>query len=230
MKKSDVNELMVGKFQGGENFGFFIPTDRDYYGGDFYVRKENFGLAQDGDKVEARELVVSKGKKPEAKIIKAFGREPQKKPKFVEGIYSGGEGNFGFIDVEGNEKGFFVYGKKKNGAKDGDKVKAEIVDFNGKKEAIVVKIFKTEEEVVIGRYNDKESFGFVIPEKVPPLTPPYQGGEQAPKQKEEKKWTTGDIFIAGSRKNGANTGDRVEVKIIKKGGKNPEGIILKIIN
>ncbi len=232
MKKSDVNELMVGKFQWGENFGFFIPTDRDYYGGDFYVRKENFWLAQDWDKVEARELVVSKWKKPEAKIIKAFWREPQKKPKFVEWIYSGWEGNFGFIDVEWNEKWFFVYGKKKNWAKDWDKVKAEIVDFNGKKEAIVVKIFKTEEEVVIWRYNDKESFWFVIPEKASKVSTinAETNLEEWKTVPEKNKWTTWDIFIAWSRKNWANTWDRVEVKIIKKWGKNPEWIILKILN
>lgn len=218
MAKIKVNELIVWKFQGWENFGFFIPNERDYYGGDFYVSKENFWLAQDWDKVEARELKVSKWKKPEAKIIKAYWREPQKKPKFVEWIYSWWDGNFGFIDVEWNEKWFFVYGKKKNWAVDWDKVKAEIVDFNGRKEAVVVKVFKTEEEVVIWRYNDKESFGFVIPER-----------PNSEKQQEEKKWTTWDIFIAWSRKNWANTWDRVEVQIIKKWGKNPEWIIKKII-
>lgn len=228
MKKE--NEIMVGKFQWGENFGFFIPTDRDYYGGDFYVRKENFWLAQDWDKVEARELVVLKWKKPEAKIIKAFWREPIKKPVFIEWIYSGWDGNFGFIDVEWNDKGFFVYGKKKNWARDWDKVKAEIVDFNGKKEAIVVKIFKTEEEIVVWKYVDKDSFWFVIPEKTPPLTSPYQGGGLAQKEKEDKKWTTNDIFIAWSRKNGASNGDRVEVQIIKKWGKNPEWLVKRILN
>jgi hypothetical protein len=33
-----------------------------------------------------------------------------------------------------------VYGLKKNGARDGDKVRAEVSDFNGKPEAIVVEI------------------------------------------------------------------------------------------
>ncbi|MBT3726511.1 hypothetical protein HOG21_02150 [bacterium] len=42
---SKINELMEGVFQGGENFGFFIPKERDYYGGDFYVTKENFNGA-----------------------------------------------------------------------------------------------------------------------------------------------------------------------------------------
>ncbi|MFK7780690.1 MAG: hypothetical protein QM490_06335 [Candidatus Gracilibacteria bacterium] len=209
MAKAKENELMYGKFQGGEDFSFFIPDDRDLYGGDFYIDKENFGLAQDGDKVEARALKKFKGKKPEAKIITAYGRTPQKnQAKFVEGIYSGGDGNFGFIDVEGNEKGFFVYGDKKAGARDGDKVKAEIVDFKGRKEALVVKIFETEEELLVGRYQDRDKFGFVVPDE----------------------GKNNDVFIAGSRKNGAKNGDTVEVKIIKKGGKNPEGVITKIIH
>lgn len=227
MSNTQVNEIMVGRFQAGENFGFFIPADRDYYGGDFYVRKENFWLAQDGDKVEARELKTSKWKKPEAKIIKAFWREPQKKPKFIEWIYSGGDWNFWFIDVEWEDKWYFVYGKKKNGAKDWDKVKAQIVDYNGKKEAVVVKIFEVKDELIIWKYVDKDSFWFVIPEKLAALSTLFQGGEHKEK---EKKWTTWDIFIAGSRKNWAMNWDKVEVKIIKRHGKNPEGLIIRILN
>jgi len=209
MSKEKENELMYGKFQAGDRFWFFIPENRDDFGGDFYVSKENFWLAQDWDKVEARELKKFHGKKPEAKIITAYGRSPQKnQSKFVEGIYSGGDGNFGFIDVEGREKGYFVYGLKKNGAKDGDKVKAEIVDFKWKDEAIVVKILDSEEELVIGQFQDRDKFGFVIPDK-------------------SKK---NDIFIAGSRKNWARDGDMVEVKIIKRGWKNAEGVIVRIVS
>jgi exoribonuclease R len=208
MTKEVEKKLMYWKFQGWESFGFFIPEDRDLYGWDFYVTKENFGLAQDWDKVEARELKKFKWKKPEAKIITVYWRSPQKNQvKYIEWIYSGWDGNFGFIDIEWNEKWFFVYWKKKNWAKDWDKVKAEIVDFNGKKEAIVVKIFKTEDELVIWRYKDNDKFGFVLPDET----------------------KNNDIFIAWSRKNWASNGDMVEVKIIKKWGKNPEGVIVRII-
>ncbi len=209
MAKEKENEVMYWKFQWGDKFGFFIPEDRDMFGGDFYVDKENFGLAEDWDKVEARALKKFKWKKPEAKIITAYGRSPQKnQAKFVEWIYSGWAWDFGFVDVEWQTKGFFVYGKKKNGARDWDKVKAEIVDFHWKKEAIVVKIFETEAEIITWRFQDRDKFGFVI--------------------SDEGK--NNDIFIAGSRKNGARDGDIVEVKIIKKWGKNPEGLILKIID
>lgn len=209
MVKEQESDLMYGKFQAGENFWFFIPENRDEFGGDFYVAKENFWLAQDGDKVEARALKKFKGKKPEAKIITAYGRSPQKnQAKFVEWIYSGWDGNFGFIDVAWNDKWFFVYWAKKNWAKDWDMVKAEIVDFKWRKEAIVVKILKADEELVIWVFQDRDKFGFVIPDK-------------------SKK---NDVFIAGSRKNWAKDWDTVEVKIIKKWGKNAEGVITRIID
>lgn len=206
---SKENELMYWKFQGGDKFGFFVPEDREAFWGDFYVDKENFWLAQDGDKVEARSLKKFKGKKPEAKIITAYGRTPQKnQAKFVEWIYSGWDGNFGFIDVEWNDKWFFVYGDKKNWARDGDKVKAEIVDFKWRKEGIVVKVFETEEELVIWRFQDRDKFGFVVP----------------------NEGKNNDIFIAWWRKNGAKDGETVEVKVIKRGGKNPEWVVKRIIN
>gem|GEM_PF-6474688 len=37
-----------------------------------------------------------------------------------------------------------MYGKKKNGAKDGDSVRADIVEYNGKEEGIVVEILSGE--------------------------------------------------------------------------------------
>jgi exoribonuclease R len=203
------SEVILGKMQIGENFGFFIPDDRDLYGWDFYVSKANFGLAQDWDKVEARELKKFHGKKPEAKIITAYGRSPQKnQAKFVEWIYSWWDWNFGFVDVEWQEKWYFVYWLKKNWAKDWDKVKAEIVDFKGKKEAIVVKILSTEEELIIWRFQDRDRFGFVIPDE----------------------WKKNDIFIAWGRKNWAKDWEMVEVKIIKRWGKNPEWVIKRIID
>jgi len=209
MAKEKENELMYWKFQAWDKFWFFIPENRDDFGWDFYVSKENFWLAQDWDKVEARELKKFHWKKPEAKIITAYWRSPQKnQAKFCEWIYSGWDGDFWFIDVEGREKGYFVYGKKKNWARDGDKVKAELVDFKWKTEAIVVKIFETEEELVVWRFQDRDSFGFVIPDQ-------------------SKK---NDVFIAGWRKNWARDWDMVEAKIIKRGWKNAEWVIKRIVD
>jgi exoribonuclease R len=202
--------LVVGKFQKNAHFGFVIPEDRDDQGGDFFVHADNMKGAEDGDKVECRPLKNYKGKKPEAKIINVLnGKAAQRAAsvkKIVEGIYSGGDGNFGFIDVEGQDKWFFVYGNKRNGAKDGDNVKAEIIEFKWKDEAIVIEVVSSSQEMLVGEYRDNGKFGFVLPDD-----------------------NSGDIFIAGGRKNWAEDGDEVEVKIIKRGGKNPEGVIERVL-
>ena len=211
-----MEDLVRGKFQKNAHFGFVIPDDREDHGGDYFIHADNMKDAEDGNIVECRPLKNFKGKKPEAKIINVItGRSAQKAAsaqqnsavkKIVEGIYSGGDGNFGFIDIEGQEKGFFVYGNKRNGARDGDSVKAEIIEFKGKDEAIVIEVTGWSEEILIGEYRDNVKFGFVLPND-----------------------NSGDIFIAGSRKNGAIDGDEVEVKIIKRNGKNPEGVIERIL-
>jgi len=204
-------DIVVWKFQSkAEHFGFVIPEDRAYWGGDFFVNKSNFNWAKDEDKVEARILARSKWKKPEAKIINVLTWKPNKPKKdvlkIVEWVYSGWDGNFGFVDVEGEEKGYFVYWKKKNWAEDWDSVKAEVTDFNWKPEAIVIEIMWQKQELLEWVFKDNDRFGFVLPD--------------------DKSW---DIFIAWSRKGEAEEWDRVEVNIIKRWGKNPEGVITKVL-
>jgi exoribonuclease R len=209
-----MKETIIWKFQAWEHFGFLIPKNRDFYGGDFYVRKKNFWEAKDGDKVEWVEI-KSSWKKPEVRVIKVISssstsssavRENGKNTnqEFIEWIYSAWDGNFGFIDVEWQEKWYFVYWDKKWKAKDWDKVKAQIVEFKGKKEAIIVKVFKNEFETTTWIFKDNGGFGFVITEK------------------------QGDIFIPWMKKNGANDWDKVEVKITKMWKKNKEGIVIMI--
>lgn len=207
-------EKITWKLQAGSwAFGFVIPDDRDYWGWDFFVNKKDFNWAKDWDKVEAQILEKAKWKKPEAKITMILWWEKKEKKsdkaevlKTVEWIYSSWEWNFWFVDVEWQEKWFFVYWKKKYYAKDWDKVRAEVVEFNWKEEAIVVEVLEQEEEVLEWTYRDNERFWFVIPD--------------------DSEW---DIFIAWSRKNWAREWDKVIVKIIKRRGKNPEGVIKEIL-
>ncbi len=194
-------------------FGFVIPDDRDYFWGDFFVNKNNFNGANDWDRVEARQLEKSKWKKPEAKILKVLSWKWKKVEKsknevirVVEWIYSSGDGNFWFVDIPWQENWYFVYGHKRNWAIDWDKVRADVIEFKGKDEAIVTEILEQEEEILIGVYKDNDRFWFVIPDD-----------------------NSGDIFIAGSRKWWARDGDAVEVKIIKRWWKNPEGVVKKVI-
>lgn len=85
-------------------------------------------------------------------------------------------------------------------------MKAEVIIFKGKEEAVVKEILWKEDEIKTWIYKDNDRFGFVICD--------------------DQSW---DIFIAGSRKADAQNWDRVEVKIIKKWWKNPEWVITKIL-
>lgn len=199
-----MEETFKGKFKKYSHYGFIIPDERDHFGGDFYVASANIEGYEDGDNVEARILTKQKGKKPEAKIMRKLGWVQKKEvPKIVEWVYSGWDGNFWFVDVPGIEKWFFVFEKYKNGARDGDAVKAEVVSFNGKKEAKILEVLHTEKEVLEWIFTDNDKFWFV-----------------KPNDKSE------DIFIAGSRKNGAKTGDVVKVQIIKMGVRRREGVVV----
>ena len=208
-------EIITGKLDCKTGkFWFFIPNERAFYGWDFFVTNKNFGWAKHGDKVRVEVLENAKWKKPEARVIEVLTGKTQAQIntpkrevlKVVEWIYSGWDGNFWFVDVPWQEKWFFVYGKKKNWARDGDRVRAEIMKYNWKEEAIVVKIFESDEEVLEWVYTDNDRFGFVLPDD-----------------------RSDDIFIAGSRKGEAEHRDRVRVKIIKRWGKNPEWVIVEVL-
>ena len=203
---------ILGRFQCKKwDFWFIIPDDRADWWGDFFVHKKHFLGAHDGDRVAAEIMDRISGRKPEAKIVEIFDQKEWKTKKYdvvkvVEGVFSGGNGDFGFVDVPGEDIGYFCYGLKKNGAKDGDRVKANIKKYNGKDEAIIIDILDGEDEVLQWVYLDNDTFGFVkINDKAD------------------------DIFIAGSRKLEAKNGDTVEVKIIKRGGRRPEGVIIKVL-
>lgn len=204
------SEIILWKLEAkSDKFGFLIPNERSYYGGDFFVNIKNFNGAQDGDPVRG-ETIQGKGKKPEVRILEVVsGKSPKNEKtvlKTVEGVYSWGNGDFGFVDVEWEEQWYFIYGKKKNGAQDGDRVRAEIVKYNGKQEGIVVEILGNSEIIISWKYSDNDKFGFVLPDDKSP-----------------------DIFIAGSKKGEAQNGDRVQVKIIKEWGRRREGIIVEVI-
>jgi len=194
------------------DFGFVIPDDRADWGWDFFVHQKNFHWAEDNDRVRAEVMDRDSGKKPEAKITEILSGRNKKIEKkvlqVVEWVFSGWNGDFWFVDVPGQEEWYFCYGLKKNDARDGDRVRAEIKKYNGKDEAIVVEILEnTDAPILEGVYSDNDKFGFVKPDD-----------------------RSDDIFIAGSRKWEANNWDRVEVKIIKTWGRRREGVIEKLIS
>ncbi|MBK1809699.1 ribonuclease R [Clostridium sp. YIM B02505] len=121
---------------------------------------------------------------------------------------------FGFVipDEEGL-KDVFIPSSSMNGAMNGDKVVAKILkeDDKGKKcEGEIVQITERVNKKIIGVYEDSRNFGFVVP---------------------EDKRVQFDIFIPKNDRNNAQTGDLVQVEIVKwpDQRRNPEGAVVEVL-
>lgn len=206
--KKNKQEIILWKLQAWENFGFVIPDDREYYGGDFFVSKKNFNWAKDWDLVKAVEI-KAKWKKPEVKIVSIKWKEKILNDITIKWTFSfSSEGDWGYIDLtriidwKKIDKGYFVYSKNIKGAKSWDLVKAKLQKHKWRLEAIVVKILDDDREIVSGKFKDNWDFGFIL----------IKGSD--------------DIFVPEKWKNRAKTGDFVDVKITDKEWRRPVWIII----
>ncbi|MGL4656567.1 MAG: ribonuclease R [Sarcina sp.] len=121
---------------------------------------------------------------------------------------------YGFVipDEEGR-KDVFIPKNNMGTAMNGDKVLAKILkeDHDGRKcEGEIVQITERALNVIIGKYEDSRSFGFVIP---------------------DDKRMLKDIFISKKDRHKAKTGDIVKVEITKwpEANKKPEGKIVEVL-
>lgn len=124
-------------------------------------------------------------------------------------------GDFWFVDVEWEEKWYFVHFRNRFTALDWDTVKAEVSLFRGKEEAKIREIVKRSEQI----------FSWV-----------FLAGKS-----KNKKWAnywfvrtntaniTKDIFIPWKASKNAKNNDVVTVKIIEWESKNPEWKIIEVI-
>ncbi|MDD2907115.1 MAG: ribonuclease R [Candidatus Gracilibacteria bacterium] len=208
----------VGIFQEAKGFGFVVPSDKSLHSGDFFIPGPFINGASNGDLVEVEISDKLGGKNREAKIvgIVKLSTEHKANEANVIGVYSQGNGDFGFVDVETEtptgktKKGYFVFGRNKKTAMNGDLVEASVKVFKGKEEAEIVRVIERKKGLIVGTYTvGRESFGFVVP----------------------KNETTikSDIFVASTNAMGAHNGDIVGVEITKFGKKSPEGVIKEII-
>lgn len=130
----------------------------------------------------------------------------------VKGEISIANGNFGFLDVAG-EDSIFIPGPYLNTAMDGDSVLVRILKEKAsnsarKREGEVYKIIKRNKDVVVGIFENNLSFGFV-------------SIRNSPK----------DIYVPKKKIKGAKTGDLVAVKVYFWGDekRKPEGEIVSIL-
>ena len=136
-------------------------------------------------------------------------------------IYSPAKsGDFGFVDIEGQEKWYYVHGFNKKDALPWDKVLAELKTFRWKDEAVIKKVLQRSNKIFIWTFqewkkqiskrNNKEfiSFGFVIVR--------------------DDNFKV-DIFIPWKYIKNAKTWDLVWVKIISWDKKAPNWKIVKVL-
>ena len=128
------------------------------------------------------------------------------------GTFMGHYKGFGFVAVDDEEDDYYIPDKAVGDALNGDRVMIKITEAppDKRKEALIVKVLQHANTEVVGYYQKKKKFGFVIPD--------------------DRKLAK-DIFISEGKSLDAVTGHKVVVKISSFGDKdhNPEGEIIEIL-
>lgn len=128
-------------------------------------------------------------------------------------IYSQSKNNdFWFVDVEWIEKWYFVYPKNLNWALDGDEVEAVLQTFNRRKEAIITKVLKRADRILVWKIEIVKDYAFVVLDNIA-----------------FKK----DVYIPSKKlskfKNIVKNSDKVAIKITNWEWKNPEWSIIEVL-
>ncbi len=137
-----------------------------------------------------------------------------KKTRFAVGQFMCSSGGFGFVSVEGRDEDIFIPKEYVHGAMHTDTVEVELLpEPTGKRqEGRIRNILVHGITEVVGTYQARDSFGFVIPDNIR---------------------IQSDIFIPIEHHKGAVSGDKVVVEITDYGDpyskKKPEGKIREII-
>lgn len=139
------------------------------------------------------------------------GKYMKEEAKII-GTFISNQRGFGFVEVEGQEEDFFISPEHINGAFHNDKVEVRLLGRpSGKRqEAEIVKIVERGTNQIVGTYDERKNFGFVIPDN--------------------QKFSQ-DIFVPKERSKGAVNGHKVVVEITDFGNerKNPEGKVIEIL-
>ncbi len=138
----------------------------------------------------------------------------QIKPKArrLTGRFVANSRGFGFVEVEGEERDYFIPEKDTGHAFHGDTVELEVIKEGGKgrPEGRIVKVIEHEVLTVVGSYERCKGFGFVV---------------------SDNQKITRDIFVPKGDDMGAVTGHKVVCLITNYGenGRGPEGRIVEIL-
>lgn len=168
------------------------------------VPKKEYSKFTEAIKKLEENYKIAKNKKNRYRIIEE---------KYIEGIYRKNQKGFGFVKVEGREGEIYISKDNSLRALNGDRVIVEILEEENKlknAEGKIKKIIKHEKDTVVGTFQNRQNFGFVVPD--------------------DKALGT-DIFISKSNFGKAREGHKVLVKITKypEKGKNAEGKIIEVL-
>ena len=132
--------------------------------------------------------------------------------KQLRGMFQANARGFGFVTVEGESEDIFISEDDMNGAMQGDEVEVVITKApeGMRREGKITKIVQRGTKRIVGYYQSRKNFGFVVPDNERFLQ---------------------DIFVPAERSKGAVTGHKVVVELTSYGenGKKPEGKIVEIL-
>ena len=128
------------------------------------------------------------------------------------GIFQAHAKGFGFVTIEGEEEDIFISIDDINGAMQGDEVEIAITRApqGMRKEGKILKIIKRGTQRLVGFYQARKGYGFVVPDNARYLQ---------------------DIYVPAERSKGAVTGHKVVVELTSYGNENkkPEGKVVEIL-
>lgn len=132
--------------------------------------------------------------------------------KHLRGIFQANARGFGFVTVEGESEDIFIGEEDMGGAMQGDEVEVAITKAPAgrRREGKILKILNRGTLRLVGYYQSRKNFGFVVPDNERILQ---------------------DIFVPAEQSKGAVTGHKVVVELTSYGGegKKPEGRIVEIL-
>ena len=163
-------------------------------------QREELKAVMDSLEKEGKVHVTQKGK-----YIKGEARH-------LRGIFQAHAKGFGFVVIEGEPDDIFIGEEDMNGAMQGDEVEVAVTAApqGRRREGRILRIVNRGTVTLVGYYQSRKNFGFVVPDNARYLQ---------------------DIFVPSEKSKGAVTGHKVVVELTSYGGegKKPEGKIVEIL-
>lgn len=160
---------------------------------------------------ELNEVLMELEKEGKIRVTQK-GKYVKGEARTLRGIFQAHARGFGFVSVEGETEDIFISEDDINGALQGDEVDVVLtkVPEGKRREGKILKIVNRGTEKLVGYYQKRKSFGFVVPDNERFLQ---------------------DIFVPAERSKGAVTGHKVVVELTSYGGKDkkPEGKVIEIL-